>query len=251
MSFNQLAQHSSHLWISDPVTVEQQIISALQTDLCNQSGCKSCSTCSQINTKIHPWITWLKPENSYLIEQIDQVIESVQFLLDSQEKRYFIFTQAHELTSTCCNRLLKTIEEPHAGYHFIFTTHRPQELLPTLKSRCFVQQFQSQSNQHTYHEIIQPFIEDRLNNPIQFMKLVDKQQIKESSTKEIVDLLIEHFHHKLKLSVQNNDAQEQKKYIDIMIILKKSLLQLPLQGSHKLFWKNLYLAFHQSSCSKK
>lgn len=249
---NQLTQHSSHLWISDSVTAEQHLIGALQETLCPKAGCKKCITCAQIYQKNHPWISWLEPENSYSLEQIDSVIESVQFLLDSKEKRFFIFTTAHELTSACCNRLLKTIEEPHAGYYFIFITHRPQELLPTLISRCFTQNFKSENSEHIFHEILQPFINGTFNNPIQFMKLIDKQNIKESSSKEIIDLLFHHFYEKLKESIHVADQIAQTKYLNLIVILKKSLLQLPTQGSHKIFWKNLYLAFHQQSlCLKK
>lgn len=252
MSFNYLLQHSSHLLVSDSATAEQQAIVALQQILCPKLGCKQCVICSQIYQKSHPWITWLEPENSYTLEQIDSVIESVQFLLDSKEKRFFIFTIAHELTSACCNRLLKTIEEPHAGYYFLFITHRPQELLPTLTSRCFTQNFKSEASEHFFHEILQPFINETLKNPLQFMKLIDKQNIKESSTKEVIDLLFQHFYEKLKSSVQNSDETSQQKYLNLIAILKKSLLQLPLQGSHKIFWKNFYLTFHlESSCSKK
>lgn len=247
MSHNQLTQHSSHLWISDPVTVQQQVIASLQQALCSNNQCLQCSTCQQIEQKMHPWITWLEPENSYSVDQIDDVINSVQFILDSNEKRFFIFTQAQELTPACCNRLLKTIEEPHFGYHFIFMTTRPEELLATLKSRCFVKKFHQQALHHQYDEILQPFTSLTFKNPIQFMKLIDKHEIKESATKEIIDLLLEHFHKKLQL-----DESKKKLYLDLMILLKKQLLQLPLPGSTKLFWKNLYLGFHyQIICSTK
>lgn len=252
MSFNQFAQHSSHLLISDPITVEQQVIIALQKELCPQRGCSMCNICMQIGKKTDPRITWLVPENSYVIEQIDEIIQATQFLLAAKEKRFFIFTQAHELTAICCNRLLKTVEEPHPGYHFIFITHRPQELLQTLQSRCFIQTFQPQLNEHNYHEIIEPFIEMNLKNPNQFMKLIDKQQIKESLTKEVIDLIFEYFYKKLKESVQNNNTQDQTTYLAYLSIIKKAFLQLPIQGSYKLFWKNIFITFHhQTTCIKK
>lgn len=245
MSYSQLTQHSSHLWISDSVTTEQEIINSLQNILCN-NACKTCTICMQIAYKQHPWTTWLEPNESYSINQIDDIIIATQFKLDHNEKRFFIFTQAQELTSTCCNRLLKTIEEPHPGYHFIFMTHRPQDLLPTLKSRCFTQTFTTQSAGEQYHEIVQPFKELKLNNPVQFMRLIDKQSIKESATKEIIDLLFEHFCQKLKVTAQDSSkATETNQYLDILLILKRALLQLPVQGSSKIFWKNFYITFHQ------
>tara|TARA_B100000674_G_C37941612_1_gene962876 strand:+ start:286 stop:1053 length:768 start_codon:yes stop_codon:yes gene_type:complete len=246
MSYNQILQHSSHLWISDHTTAQEQTVQSLQNVLCKNNSCQTCTICTQIKTYTHPWTTWLEPQTSYTIDQIDEVIKSVQFTLDAQEFRFFIFTQAEALTTTCCNRLLKTIEEPHHGYHFIFLTDRPQELLPTLKSRCFTKTLQSQSIQHVYHDILEPFITYKFNKPIQFLKLIDKQNIKETATKEIIDLLIEHFYKKLKQTAQeSSNHQDLHGYIDIILLLKQALLQLPVQGSSKLFWKNLYLAFDQ------
>lgn len=251
MSQNKLIQHSSHLLISDSATADKELIDSLQQALCSNFNCKKCSICTQIYYKNHPWISWLEPENNYALEQIDSVIRSVQFLLDENEKRFFIFTAAHELTPACCNRLLKTIEEPHAGYYFIFITNRPQDLLPTLISRCFKQNFKSQDFDHNFHEILHPFINETFNNPIQFMKLIDKQNIKESSTKEVIDLLFHHFYKKLTESVHQKNNASQTNYLNIIVILKKSLQQLPTQGSHKIFWKNLYLIFQQHLCLKK
>lgn len=247
MSYKQITQHSSHLFISDAITAQNVAIAALQHALCEQATTcnNSCKNCMLIEQKNHPWVAWLSPENSYNVGQIDEVIGSSQFLLDAQEKRFFIFTEAHELTSACSNRLLKTIEEPHSGYYFIFITHRPQELLPTLISRCFVQQIQSKNNMHLFHDILQPFIDFTLDKPAQFMKILEKQNIKESATKEIIDQLFQHFHQKLKESIEKNNEKEQKTYLNIIVILQQSLQQLPVQGSYKLFWKNFYLTFHQ------
>lgn len=246
MSYKQITQHSSHLFISDAITAQNKAVTALQDVLCDQkTTCKNCKNCIVIEQKTHPWITWLSPENSYALDQIDEVIRSSQFLLDAHEKRFFIFTQAHELTSACCNRLLKIIEEPHNGYYFIFMTHRPQELLQTLISRCFVQYFQLQRDVDFFHDIMQPFIDFTLDQPMQFMKMIEKQNIKESATKEVIDQLFQYFHQKLKESMQHSNKKEQETYLNIIIILKKSLQQLPIQGSYKLFWKNFYLTFHQ------
>lgn len=253
MSYNHITQHSSHLWISDPQTVEQTIIADLQQSLCLNKHCLTCSACIQVANKTHPWVTWLEPENTYTLDQIDHIISSVQFKLDQSEKRFFIFTHSEELTPACCNRLLKTVEEPNQGYHFIFMTNRPDEILPTLRSRCIIKSFATQAVQHQYQEILQPFQDFNCNNPLQFMKTIDKLQIKESTTKEIIDLLIEYFYLKLKTSIQqNSDKNESLKYLDSIIICKNSLKQLPLPGSNKLFWKNMYLTFHHhAKCLKK
>ncbi|MCX5923313.1 MAG: hypothetical protein NTU89_01970 [Candidatus Dependentiae bacterium] len=248
-SHNYIPAHHAHLWISDSTTLEQQAISKLQSTLCQDRGCKSCNNCLQIEQKQHPWITWLQPDGSYTLDEIDIVIESVRFKLDTNEKRFFIFTNAQDLTPACSNRLLKTIEEPHDGYFFIFLASRSDDILPTLISRCFVKQFAQQQIEHSYQEIMEPFIQLSFSNPSGFMKSIDRLSIKESQTKEIVDLLLEHFHAKLiKVSAEGEiDIQKMIMITDKIILLKLALAQLPLAGSSKLFWKNLYLTFNSNA----
>jgi DNA polymerase-3 subunit delta' len=44
---------------------------------------------------------------------------------------------AERLHPSASNALLKTLEEPRAGTVFILVSDRPQQLLPTIRSRCF------------------------------------------------------------------------------------------------------------------
>lgn len=243
---NLLLQHQAHLWIGNQNTLQQKIIAQLQQILCTNQGCQNCATCKQIENQQHPWIHWLQPDGSYNIDQIDEILTTVRFKLHSGEHRFFIFTQADELNAHCNNRLLKTIEEPHAGYIFIFLTSRTDTILPTLVSRCFVKEVNDQHQQAAYHEIIQPFTSNSFTQPIEFIKLIDKYEIKERETKDIIDTLIQIFHHKL-ITVhgqQTPQIDEMIKITDKILILKQALTKLPPPGSAKLFWKNVYLQFH-------
>ena len=245
MSKNQLLQHNAHLWISDPITTENEFHKKVQDLFCENNQCGSCNTCLQIKDFQHPSLSWIEAENSYTVDQINDIISSVQFKLGENEKRFFIFREAERLTSACCNRLLKTIEEPHAGYYFIFMTNRPESILDTLKSRCFKKSFKPQEKNNIYNEILEPFLEQSCNKPVQFMRAITKQNIKEHETKEIADILLEDFYEKLKDGIKNKDSEKINLYIDCLIKIKSALLQLPVQGSTKIFWKNFYLSFDQ------
>ena len=251
---NFITQHHAHLWVSDQQTLGEQLIRQLQKTLCPNQGCTSCSTCMQIEQKQHPAATWIEPEGSYTLEDIDQVLDSVRFTLDSNEKRFFIFTNAQELTPACSNRLLKTIEEPHKGYYFIFMTSRTENILPTLASRCFFKQFAQQNISHSYQEIMEPFLNSSFQNPTGFMRNIDRLSIKESETRDIVDLLLQYFHGQLIKAhgLQQHNPVVMLHVTDKIILIKQALTQLPISGSSKLFWKNMYIAFHQQSlCLKK
>jgi DNA polymerase-3 subunit delta' len=50
--------------------------------------------------------------------------------------RWIVVEEAHRLNESSGNILLKTLEEPPEGTHFVLVTHRPEALLQTIRSRC-------------------------------------------------------------------------------------------------------------------
>jgi DNA polymerase-3 subunit delta' len=52
--------------------------------------------------------------------------------------RAFVVRRAEAMTDEAANLLLKLLEEPPAGAVLVLTTDRPQDVLPTLRSRCRV-----------------------------------------------------------------------------------------------------------------
>ncbi len=245
---NILLQHHAHLWIGNTLKLEATVIAALQATLCKNNGCQNCQNCMLISQHQHPAIFWIEPEGSYTLDQIDEVLTNVRFKLNSTEYRFFIFTQADQLSANCNNRLLKTIEEPHNGYIFIFLTSRTDTILPTLSSRCFIKQIDNHVVNYAYQEIMKPFIENKFTQPLEFIKSIEKHEIKERETRDIVDELITFFHNQL-INIHQTDLINQSQImIEIttkIVILKNALSQLPVQGSAKMFWKNLYMTFHE------
>ena len=50
--------------------------------------------------------------------------------------RWILVEDAHRLNGPSANMLLKILEEPPTGTHFLLITHRPEAMLPTIRSRC-------------------------------------------------------------------------------------------------------------------
>jgi len=50
--------------------------------------------------------------------------------------RWILVEDAHRLNGASANMLLKTLEEPPPGTHFLLVTHRPEAMLRTIRSRC-------------------------------------------------------------------------------------------------------------------
>ena len=73
-------------------------------------------------------------EGSIIIQDIRQLYEHTR---GKSTKRQVIILDTGErsITHGAQNAFLKLLEEPRAGVHFIIATHRPSELLPTVRSR--------------------------------------------------------------------------------------------------------------------
>jgi len=70
------------------------------------------------------------------VEQVRRVVLGrVGFSPHEGRALVFIVRDADELTTQAANALLKTLEEPHEGTHFVLLTSRPNRLLDTIRSR--------------------------------------------------------------------------------------------------------------------
>jgi len=76
------------------------------------------------------------------IEQVRRmVLERVGYGPHEGRARVFIVRDADELTVSAANALLKTLEEPGQGTHFVLLTSRPNRLLDTIRSRTLPVRF--------------------------------------------------------------------------------------------------------------
>lgn len=69
------------------------------------------------------------------------VLANAQFPPHEGRARVFIIRRAEEMSTGAANALLKTLEEPRQGTHFILLTSRPDRLLSTIRSRTMPLRF--------------------------------------------------------------------------------------------------------------
>ena len=71
--------------------------------------------------------------------KVDQVRELADFLYVGSHRgrlRIALVHPAEDMNENAANALLKGLEEPPAGALFVLVSHRPAQLLPTIRSRC-------------------------------------------------------------------------------------------------------------------
>jgi DNA polymerase-3 subunit delta' len=210
----------------------------LQKMLCKHNGCNTCITCMQIRERQHHAIMWLHPEKNYTLEQLNCIFETLAFQLQPDELFFFIIEKADFLSAACANKLLKPMEEPPMGYHFILLAQHSEQIVPTIKSRCLLHTLESSTTPHTTHPLVEVFT-TKIVASNDFAKIIDSITINERESIELLDHIIGYWLSTYKKNHATN-------MVPLITLLHKAQLQPPMPGSSTLFWRNLYLQTHDT-----
>jgi len=238
--------HTVQLWIGPHSNLVERATLFLQTVFCAQKGCTTCITCKHIQEKQHHAIKWYYPERQYTIEQIQDILATIVFKLNQTQHFFFVIQKADFLTPACANRLLKSIEEPPAGYHFLLLAERKEQLLPTIRSRSIIKSFYAPYKTDLHTDLYTYFTNTNSLSPAAFLKTLDQSGINERETTELLDALFIYWATEYKKAVQKNQEEKIAKGKQIITILTHAAKKPPMPGSSKLFWRNLFLQFWQA-----
>lgn len=101
--------------------------------------CGLCGACTQVRAQTHADCLWVSPEQiggQIKIDQIRSVIHFMQQTAKQGGARIVIIEPVEAMNEAAQNALLKTLEEPGRGAHFILISNYAQGVLPTITSRC-------------------------------------------------------------------------------------------------------------------
>jgi len=216
--------------------VQTQVINELQRFLCTHQGCKTCLTCVQISNLQHHAIIWCTPTaNNYTLADIDALLEQIKFALDADQHVFIVIAHADRLPPACANRLLKTLEEPAPGYHFILCTQSAEAILPTIQSRCIIQHFD--------HAASTPALWDYFvtahADPVSFLQALQTTQMTEHELYQLINELSVYWNKKYLECIKVGKSTELVE--SKLDILNNALQQQLAPGSSKIVLRNLYL----------
>lgn len=107
--------------------------------LCGAGGCGECSACARVLAGRHPDVVEVEPVGTELrVEQAREIIEVAFRSPVETPRKVIVIHEAERMNEATANRLLKTFEEPPERTIFVLLTSAPDELLPTVRSRCQV-----------------------------------------------------------------------------------------------------------------
>ena len=115
-------------------------------------ACGNCPSCHWFEQGAHPDFRLLqselesldgeetesgkKPSKQISVEQVRALSDLVGMSAHQGGRRIVVIHPAETMNTNSANALLKSLEEPPKDLLFILVSHKPQQLLPTILSRC-------------------------------------------------------------------------------------------------------------------
>jgi DNA polymerase III subunit delta' len=183
--------------------------------------CESCNNCLRINNGNHPDFHKVEPDGlsikKYQIQDLQE--EFSKKGVESSKKVYMIY-HADKMSGSASNSLLKFLEEPNLGTVAFLLTEQPQQILPTIISRCQILTFSPLSPQAMINQLTETGI-DPMKAPL-------------------LAQLTNNLDEAYELNVDEWFAQAQKIVLKLYEVLKKNPLEamVTLQGDWFLHFKD-------------
>lgn len=98
--------------------------------------CNECANCKAIDSGNATDVIEMDAATNTGVDYIRDLRENVIYTPAMLKKRVYIIDEAHMLSDSAFNALLKTIEEPPAHVLYIFATTEPHKIPATIISRC-------------------------------------------------------------------------------------------------------------------
>ena len=98
--------------------------------------CNQCSSCEQITRGASPDVWEIDAASHTGVDNVRKLREDVAYSPMSGRYKVVIIDEAHMLSTSAFNALLKTLEEPPAHCVFIMATTAPEKFPATVISRC-------------------------------------------------------------------------------------------------------------------
>lgn len=98
--------------------------------------CNECSACKSILNDDTTDVVEMDAASNNSVENIRAIRQEVMYATTNLKYKIYIIDEAHMLSTSAFNALLKTLEEPPENVIFILATTEEHKLLPTILSRC-------------------------------------------------------------------------------------------------------------------
>ncbi len=129
----------------------------------NGEPCNKCSNCLSIQNNETPDIVEIDAASNNGVDEMRSLLEKVNYLPGTLNKKVYIIDEAHMLSISAFNALLKTLEEPPVHVMFVLATTEPHKIPSTILSRCQRFDFLQLNNNEIVERLEQICLEENIN----------------------------------------------------------------------------------------
>jgi DNA polymerase-3 subunit delta' len=129
----------AYLFHGPPGTGKRAVARAFAAALLAEGARDPDAVAERVARDSHPDLTWVTPSGAaeMLVGDIEEpVVAAATRTPFESARRVFVIEGADAMNDQAANRMLKTLEEPAPFVHLLLLTDRPQDVLPTIASRC-------------------------------------------------------------------------------------------------------------------
>lgn len=108
-----------------------------KTPTLNDIPCRACSSCLAMQAGAHPDFIEIDAASNTGVDNVRQIIETATYVPLQGKKKIYLIDEAHMLSKSAFNALLKILEEPPVTVLFMLATTEINKIPQTVLSRCF------------------------------------------------------------------------------------------------------------------
>lgn len=111
-------------------------LNCMRSEKPNPDPCGVCESCLEIAKSRSLDVQEIDGASKSRVADVRDLLETIQFVTARDRWKVYIIDEFHMLSDSAFNALLKTLEEPPKQVVFILATTQPQDVPPTIISRC-------------------------------------------------------------------------------------------------------------------
>lgn len=229
----------AQLFVGAPDATHAHAIQYLQKQLCPNNGCATCITCVKIVQNQHHQLLWISPKKWYTRQDLTDIFTQLAFEQNTNETFFFIIDKADHLGNTG-HSLLKSLEEPPMGYHFILLAQKDDTILPTIKSRCISYTIGGAAQSPAHLRLYHHFTTGPQCDAYEYTKMIDTLSLSELELHDFLQTILDYY-------IQQHLAGAHSM---ASIASIQTYLEHPIPpGSCKLILKDMYLQLQKITLS--
>lgn len=225
--------------------------------------CNECEACKSILSGDSTDVVEMDAASNNSVENIRAIRQEVMYVSTQVKYKVYIIDEAHMLSTSAFNALLKTLEEPPEHVVFILATTEEHKILPTILSRCIRFEFKKLTNDEIVSRLKQVLSEYNVKYEENALKLIasladgamrdalsilercinsDNNTLTESFVREIVGIVQIELIQELLAGVLEYDVPKTKDAVERLLDkgkdLRYCLSQLIIQTMNLVMYKS-------------